>query len=505
VYLVHPNTMRPYYCYFARSLIAYALHYRNNLRKWKLLEERLKELIVRKFGCYKSPQITSQIWDRMYLDLTTDRVKVTEIRDSHGRTLTITGEKAAVDAIRTNVEDSIADAKNQLVKEKQITTERIPNVLFYQIKYMEASHFFTNMKMKHGLKEMTGDHSSQVVSLTGLPAACQAAQEDVLAIIRQLNDSKVSYNNKPPFFTVFLKHGVQPVLQMLRSKKIVAVWDIQQNHRIDLYSDSLEKSLLAYKLISDTVCEFNYPANRSFQQPERDLLHTSAWVQFGKNLSMRFKLELAVVPDGSGLKMFGLTATRDLVCAQLQQFFAINAKVTRKLDKYRTSHVKYMMEYAKQECYLIRSQRNVNLAITDDTVLICGTRDNVAVAERDVEQLISKIHMDQYIVEPPGMIKFFSGKSDWLQDIGRLYQCLLVPNDCDKPAPNHHSPPDTAPADSAVNTTLGLYQIPGSSTRLELMKGDITSLSGFDVLVNAANIHLEHAGGVALSFVRAGE
>ena len=509
VYLVHPNMMRPYYCYFARSLVAYELHYRNSLRKWKSLEAGLKDLIVRKFSSYKSPQITSQIWDRMSLDLSTDRVKVTEIGDSHGRTLTVTGEKAAVDHIRTNVKDSIADAKTQLEKEKQITTERIPNVPSYQIKFMEASHFFTDMKMKHGLKEMTGDQFSHVVSLTGLPAVCQAAQEDVLAIIKRLNDSKVSYNNKPPFFTVFLKHGIQAVLQMFKSKRIVAVWTIENNKRIDLYSDSRENAELAFKLISDTVCEFKYPANGSFQQPERDVLRTSAWVQFEKNLSMKFKVILAVIADDSGLSMFGLTESRDLVCEQLRDFFAENAKVTCKLDKYRTSHVRYIMSYSKQEFDEIQSQRNVSLRIIDDRVNISGSRDNVANAERDVGQLMSNIRSAQYIVEAPGMVKFFSETPERLQEIGHLYQCLLVPNEDDDLAPTHHSPDTEITKSQAVdttdNTTLKVYQIPGSSTRLELRKGDITALADFDVLVNAANGNLEHMGGVAHAFVRAGE
>ena len=477
------------------------------LKNWRRLRQTLEKFIQDGFLIFRTEPLTQQIFDRLTPDLPTlfkgqpvaSEVNArTQASVNTGNQVAIAGEAQTVQSLSTRIQGMIRKFEQEIQDEKTITQVTVPNILEYQIQYLNLVGFFEEMIQKHKLKSFSGDASKQSVTIQGRPTSIDSVQKTMFDLLLKVTKSKASMTKKAPFVKVFKTASAeQTIRQQFLAKKIVALWCLE-NKTVTVYSESEDVSQTAIDCIDSIVWESQYPAENKFDEQEKKVLESEVWKKKKEEIqTLNQPLAIAELEDKSALAIAGLMQVKAVVIENINMFFSNHVQRTNKFCG-TADRIAFLYKWNGFAVAELESKHNAKLDLNskESAISITGTKDDVANCSRSLKKLHDAVCKEIHVITHQAMIHHIEIEQEFLESIGLKTKCLVVKH---KEEVAEATAPEEDSGDIGTRYTLTLP----SGTVCEVRKDDITVL-GCDAIVNAANGDLQHVGGLALNVTKKG-
>ena len=421
--------------------------------------------------------------------------EIRPLENSHQQ-IVVAGENLLVHALKKRLLDLSQNSEQDIENIKEM---RVPNIKSYQIEYLNMIGFAKSMAQKHNLKSFAGNAAQEIVTFRGSSNSIQISQTVMNDLFLKLKMSKATLDVKMVFQRVFQTPTTEQLIKSkLAAEQLSAVWCIEEDETILVYSESKTTSKDAIGCINSIIWSGLYPANQDLDDLEMNLLESDMWRNKVRELKVKFEpLEVTVLPAQRRLSLAALSTTQSGVMEQISQFFAENVHRTVVFNGV-PNRITFLEKFRSEMFRNLRKEYNVKIGEINGEagIELTGTMDNIAKCERRLREEHDNICREVHVIEHQALIRHLNEETDLIEEVGLKMDCMVVPHREEVIAPLR-TPGPSGGTEIRYSVTLP------SGTVCEVRRGDITTMA-CDAIVNAANGRLQHMGGLAAAIIKRG-
>ena len=296
------------------------------------------------------------------------------------------------------------------------------------------------------------------------------------------------------------KDEVKDVIEKkLQSKHGDCIWKIKNDELLVYVEDSRQNSQ-----ILGIIDDFLTKVAIRLDSTKTDILKSKAWKGAEQKLVKKCKgcIEINWKKKDNTLEVFTTEDYESMVSDELDAFFEKNA-VYEESFRCDPSERKFLILNKINE---LKGQPDAKAIMPDkkDDIVLKGTRAEIGSAKSILNDMKKKIVSKEETLSKPGLHNYFAceeGKAR-IQQTEKTIPCIIVMQGGSKPSGNYQG--GRQGTSTFAKPTKCAEGKVGSGLIVEVFGGDMTELK-VDVLVNASNNKLEHAGGLAAVIVRKGK
>lgn len=433
-------------------------------------------------------EVYAPVWDIIQHDLGDDRVLIEFDKDS----LTLAGKSEDMQDISQKVKELIDSTTEKVRKEEQSLREKVavsPGKHFL----LQHSGFLEALSKGYPEMEIHYDAATQDLCFKGFHAdvykvKCEIqekvyslAQKDVLVpsqvfmFLEQIDSQKFSK-------TLFEAQNMLATYEL----KGTAVLLMAQSSRVLAEAEKKLLGALSYKLI---------------EVEDREALEGNVWKKKTHLLQKKHSSSAAIMiknelTSGTPAEVIiaGCVGEVNEIYSQLFEFLENNMKTERLVEIEPALVMEYIRSDRKlfwQKIKRANVQASFKLEEEPKGILLTGFKSKVVQCMNMVQQIRDSVCITRFQIDKPGARHFFQDKASYYKsEIKRLYGCIIELQE------------DGERETGSLQGKCHLQKDIAPGVTLIVQQGDLAQFP-VDVVVNTANEHLKHIGGLALALSKA--
>ncbi|XP_021354328.1 poly [ADP-ribose] polymerase 14-like isoform X2 [Mizuhopecten yessoensis] len=453
-------------------------------------------------------KMLKEIWNddfkaKVLADASSDSSSVHVSYDDQSSEVTLIGYHRQVDQRARLIEESRIKAENDLERKKKRIREEM-NISIPKLVLLCDLDTLKILRRDIPDLAVTADTDRGKLLFEGQLTDIKLAQVNIYETMSKISHTKMEkqFSNAA---LLFLK--TDAVHQYLKSKMkeagIRCSWEVlPSDSSIVLYSLTQPDIVKAADLIKARVMEKSHQIDRL----SITLLSKDPWKNICDNFKRKFPGMVQVEADITRCQVQILTIAEHCgeILETIDDFLGKNTIIEESM-KLEPGISKYFKQYKRDKLTLIERRSahgNIKISLSDEEMVIRGSRDDLNHAKPLVADLASNVKFKCFSLDKPGIQEILQSDS-WEScrcDIETRRTCIIEVSTTGKKELTRSSHPgstlDSQPELIATGTTK-------KGAVIKTFQGDITQLRA-DVIVNAANSSLNHAGGLAKSIVTKG-
>ncbi|XP_025094647.1 uncharacterized protein LOC112564207 isoform X2 [Pomacea canaliculata] len=377
--------------------------------------------------------VVQEIWDETEKSVTTIRPVSQDcaiiLTLSEEKMFIVVGVKCMADHLMKQVKRIVNHKEEECERKKQEITETNRNLKLFQLRLLAATYFQSEAAKLHpGLKVDIRTAKGEI-SYHGLLRDVKEAQVEMYELLQSVRSDKITNMSNLQKSLLGTKETRDYVVHKFKSEKIVAVWDVDSQGEINVYSFSDKYLVNAIHIMQKSLVQHQRPL-----EPETaDLLMSPEWNQFVGKITGDYVGVLKIVHLHNGHQLF-IAGTDNIMLAVIEeterflkentiymlsyhffpslQIFVANywrAKVMRMSNNLRAYKVEVSLDESGKEFH------------------IRGTKTGLDLMTKNFEQLGSEVKCHMQTLTDPAKVRFLS-TPNWekeLEKLGRSTQCVF--------------------------------------------------------------------------------
>ncbi|XP_053407521.1 protein mono-ADP-ribosyltransferase PARP14-like [Mercenaria mercenaria] len=426
------------------------------------------------------------------------------ITEKENEQIILVAHKAMADSVWQDVVGAIATAEKKEKEKKETTTEE-RELTEWKIAYLKGADFANDMHDTHKnvklrFEERKGKGKLFVTGPKQIVANVWIAMYESIENVKQREIEL----DKEEIELLQNEATIEKVKQKMKNKRVSDVWEIKRGCVV-LYADEDDDLSKMENAISKTLAKLTIPLDSG----KESVLKSEKWKATKKSLRDKFSGCVVISVHDSQLDIFTLADIQDKVSDELQSFLDKNASYKEQMSL--TPHVVSFFQHViktkyDQEIQALRNKGlNIKMSLNEKSgaVSLEGTSDGINEAKRVIKRLQDKIEIKQHTIKHPKVKKYIdcSHGKECVKKVQNNTPCVIDMQGSGFKRSIHNRQSSTmAKFDKPTNCAEAVLK---SGVKILVVGGDITELQ-VDVLVNAANSEMKHAGGLAAVIVNKG-
>ena len=467
---------------------------------WKQTSEETFLQVLNTVFASEDMDVPQEIWtgfmERIGYVKRLDRSRiVVEVKDNECR-VSVIGQKSEVENIMRRFNGDCEKLQQGITR----ATLTVRYVKEHQRRMLFATGFKLKLQRKFPDMTLTVDVRAQSVSFTGMPANNLTAEAEMLAIFKNMMSTQMDMSAmliNIIMGTIVMKY----VVQEFKRRTIRAVLCAVGKNKLSVWAFSQEHLDIAVDVIKRSVDEQKIAADLRAIQP------LQTWKTLMHQVHSDHEGLLKVTESDDGVIVSGTVKPVELACRRIQDFLSQHVSVEEFVFMKRGT-ADYMTKYMKKEVGDVRkaSQRDgIKITAKMDGpygFAVRGSRAALDWVAHKLQVLADSVKMNQHKVDRLGARTFLSSEDGKRALVGLQsdHKVVIEPVGlCSQESPTEVS---CAGNNASGSTVVCSISLPGGVT-VEVVRGDLTRFRA-DGIVNAANVRLDHVGGLAKAIVTAG-
>ncbi|XP_052596401.1 protein mono-ADP-ribosyltransferase PARP14 [Peromyscus californicus insignis] len=464
------------------------VNHRPSIKTWQKDASELLSGIRSRYEV-KLFEVYAPVWDFIQHDLGDDRVLIEFDKGS----LTLAGKSEDIQDMSQKVKELIDSTTEKVRKEEQSLREKVaisPGKHFL----LQHSGFLEALSKEYPEMEIHYDATTQDLCFKGFRA-------DVYKVKCEIQEKVYSLAQKdilvPSQVFMFLEQVDSQEFSktLFEAQNMLATYELKGTALLLMAHSSralaeAEKKLLgalSYKLI---------------EVEDREALEGNMWQKKIHLLQKKHSSSVAIMiknelTSGTPAEVIvaGCVGEVNEIYSQLFEFLENNMKTERLVEIEQALVIEYIKADKKlfsQKIKRANVQASFKLEDEPKGILLTGFKSKVVQCMNMVQQIRDSVCIRRFQIDKPGARHFFQDKASYYKsEIKRLYGCIIeLQEDGERETVSLQEQKCHLQKDIAPGVTLIVQQ------------GDLTRFP-VDVVVNTANEHLKHIGGLALALSNA--
>ncbi|KAI1899401.1 hypothetical protein AGOR_G00061400 [Albula goreensis] len=402
--------------------------------------------------------------------------------------VTLAGQEEDVSKLKESLMELVSRVTSRLERERDsITEEASVAPSLYHI--LLQNGLTQRIAVEYPELDMTYDREAKKLILRGLSSEVYSVKSKVLEQIVAMKRKVVEIDeNVLAFLCEVDKEDLSKCLFM--SQGINATYETD-DRRVQLLGGTDQALCEAEKQLKTGLGFY------SLKVEDLNVLSNPEWQDLVTNLKKTFNSPMKTVTVNSDTKLevvvSGFQDKVNIVGGQLSDFMFKNTIIKETISVKAKAVLKFIQEN-KRETWSKVVEKDVQINFNDQTsspnISVSGPRADVMKVKSLFQEIISSVHFDTLRVTKPGAKKFFKDKQDmYINAAATKNGCIvqLVDEDLGE--------------EFGDGKSVLKLQVPNGVT-IAVCKADICQYP-VDAVVNAANEHLRHEGGLASSILEA--
>uniref|UniRef100_A0ABM0MNC0 Poly [ADP-ribose] polymerase 14-like n=1 Tax=Saccoglossus kowalevskii TaxID=10224 RepID=A0ABM0MNC0_SACKO len=474
---------------------------RQFIKDWPKKVVSILDEHLNKFKCI-TKSIPKDIWNQVIgqteeLDIGDSSVEYI----SESMELKITGTLENVDNLETQFKNVITDIEEKLRKANETITEtrEIKKVQMQQLIMVQFNETVAQQFPELNF-HLSVDESQ--LHFIGLPHDIMSCRILLYETLGALPVAKLEPPN--PFYVEFLNSAdVSAILHsMLNDKDLRAMYLIADNEIVVSARDKPQLKQ-AVNIIHTSITDVNITVD----DESLPGIHQQDWEKLVVELEEQNVCRIRTDLEGQCITIITFQSTIKCIRKEVDHYIKVNTIVEYNIQSDR-GRIRFAFDHKKDDVVSLETGKyqplKINKCLESLVINIKGTKDDVESARERMTNLLDVIQIRQYVIDKPGMSKLFreeKGKN-YIQSVEKAFACKIEIND-----------PSPRKLDRVAGKTTRKSLVPGyrmlcqhtkpNGMKIQVGLGDMTVLN-VDVIVNAANCHLKHVGGLAKAIIDAG-
>ncbi|NXL85340.1 PAR14 polymerase, partial [Alectura lathami] len=415
------------------------------------------------------------------------------ITDISEEMVVIAGNRAAVDSAEKQVRECMEKAMKESEREKQ-SIEISVSVIPGKYAVLHNAGLEENIHKEYPRLKMFYDDTKKTVQLCGLPAEVYKVKADLLERVMNMPHTSVNINRY--IFLYLLSVNNKTMSEMLFTvKKINAFYELE-NDTVVLHGDAPKDLLEAEKELKAGL------AYKSIDVEDCEVTKKKEWSCLLAFLNKKYNSSQETVvihePIGkNGVIITGFSKAVEEVYQDLYDFIDRNTHVEREIPAKSAAVVQFVEKEKSSVCHEL-GKKGVTVHFCTNTLCISlnGPRTEVPAAVTIFEKILSSLYWKDVPIDKPGAKEFFTERKDsFIIEAKQKFNCLIRLKEKEEEQKSEK-------VDDKEERKLYYKQTLQGGVEVAVYKGDLCSYP-VDVVVNASNEDLKHAGGLAEALLRA--
>ena len=397
-----------------------------------------------------------------------------------------------IDKTVTEVEEKVKEARAMVEETKDLKLQ-------WKVDYLKRK-FIQRMKRQFPDLDIKVSETKPQVVFKGRKEEVTQAEIEMFEELQKVQEYRHKLAEEK--LKLLGKGEVKDVIDNeLQSKHSDCIWKIKNDELLVYVEDSRQNSQ-----ILGIIDDFLTKVAIRLDSTKTDILKSKAWKDAEQKLMKKCKgcIEINWKKKDNTLEVFTTEDYESMVSDELDTFFEKNA-VYEESFRCDPSERKFLILNKENE---LKGQSDAKaILFKKDDIVLKGTRTEIGSAKSILNDMKKKIVSKEETLTKPGLQNYFAceeGKAR-IQQTEKTIPCVIVMQGGSKPSGNYQGnyQGGRQGASTFAKPTKCAEGKVGSGLIVEVFGGDMTELK-VDVLVNASNNKLEHAGGLAAVIVRKG-
>ena len=396
-----------------------------------------------------------------------------------------------MDKVITETESKIKESKLQVSESKNL---KVP----WKVLYLK-NQFLDRIKRKFPNLEIHLNETKAEVNFKGRKEEVTQAELEMFEVLQYVHETQKKLGKEK--VNLLCKQEVkQRINKQLEQRNAECLWDVKGEDLL-LYGED-------YRDISpvlDTIEDFLTTISMPLDNTKTEIIKSPKWRDMERNLLSECEdcIDIKLNSRKNVLEVYTIEDFESVISDKLDSFFQKNA-VYEETFKCEPNVRNFIISYKQSEC---KGQPDAKaIEIRQDNISLKGTRSEIDAGKRLLNNIKSSISSKEDVLTRPGIHSYFTseeGKS-CIQRTESSIPCIIEMHGRSKnPVHSKDIGQGNATIPNFAKPTKCAESQLGQGCVIEVWGGDMTEIK-VDVIVNASNQKLEHAGGLAAAIVRKG-
>ncbi|XP_048244604.1 protein mono-ADP-ribosyltransferase PARP14-like isoform X2 [Haliotis rufescens] len=483
---------------------------RNKAKSWKKnatedLEHFLSLLITEKVN------VLQEVWDHVMKEV--EKMKISKpdaatlfvFDESH--LIVVVGHKMLAEKLSKQVKDVVASVEGDHERKKKEITETMSSLKSWQLHLLLALGFPGDMMKKYEHLKVEINVTKKKIIFIGLVSFVKSAKVDMYETMTDFKQTSLPNVLVAQMMLLQKKDVRDYIVKKLKLKHLVGVWEADKG-KLYVYGRTDTEAADVVRVLKQCVVQQVINLD-----PESvPLLASPDWKRIcdDQTQGRGDTVKIITAVDQSHIVIAAIDELVAGVAEEVNNFiteytvYSDTVQFPRGIQRFMTTHkdteIRELSEKFKIYSVKIIYQR------TSGDFTVKGTKDGLRIVMGELERLSQNVIYGSHLFNKPGIAKLIlSDKGE--ADIKRIEQTerCVIERTYD---PNERTVYGNTRKQRGLRTVTGGPKTQatcdlGSSRTLYMCQGDITQMK-VGAIVNAANQHLSHGGGLARAIVDKG-
>ena len=422
-----------------------------------------------------------------------DQVAVYVPKDSSS--VVLVGIESEAKTVWSVMDKVITDTENKIKENRSLVEETKDLKFSWKILYLRIK-FIDKMKRQYPDLEISLIEKKAHVFFKGRKEEVTQAQLEMFQELQSVQETRRKLGTEKA--NLLCKEEVKErINKQIRGQHRGCIWDVQKDELLFFHDDNRDMTV-TQSIIDDFLTTISMPLDST----KTGILESKIWREAEKQLLRKCKdcIEINYNKKDNILEVVTIEDFESIVSDELDAFFEKNA-VYEETFKCDPSVRKYIHTYKKND---FKGPDVKAIDCRPDTIILKGTRAEIEAGKHFLNGIKRNISSKEDVLKQPGIHSYFASEEgkNCIQRAEKSIPCIIELQGGSRPTGERKEVRQSNVAFSkptkCAETRLS------SGPVIEVYGGDMTELK-VDVLVNASNNKLEHAGGLAKVIVRKGK
>ena len=425
--------------------------------------------------------------------------------DNHKRIALLVGKKEFVNQESKKLQGLIDEVKEDTELMKSVVEVTETNIPKSRLVLLEMSGLCQTLAQEHRHLSISVDSVGQKLCLKGPRKLLQEVKVKVFTFTSKVVEQTAEL--PPNVINVLKRPDVSGFIQdLLRKKSIQAVVLFDQSkssNEVQVVGVDSRNAKEAESELQGIIGEKSHHLTPENAQ----VLGTRKWKDFQCSLTSRFKVRITVDNYASNIWVSGIAEDIEESYREVKTFLDINT-ILHTAVPVEEGSAKFISTVWEEKLGGIKRELSsclIDMRVTADFrgIEVSGTAEGLEKGLPRLHEVINAIKKDSVPVDKPGMKKFFLGDKGpiFLKLVEDKNKCVILTTERNE---------EDVVADLEIQEEVAwstaefvCSYLTKERKTISVMKGDLTK-DRVDAIVNPANGHLNHIGGLAAAIVKAG-